>query len=381
MKITHIEPVVVRVNHRGDWVFVLVHTDAGLTGLGEASHNTSDRMALASIAQYSEALTGEDPTRIQALWHRMAKRHDGRVAHTVVSAIEQALWDILGQSLGVPIRALLGGAVRERIRLYANINRHVRDRAPAGFARAAEQAVAQGFAAVKLAPFDEVRSADQPRTGPRAGWRAGVERVRAVRAAIGDEVELLVDCHSRFDEAGALAVAEELADCRLYWLEEPLPHTMPDALARVTARAPMATASTESVFGIEAFAPFLTRRVVDFIMPDVKHCGGIMELHRIAGAARATGVLVAPHSPSGPVSTAAGAQVMSTATNFAILEYAWGEADWRADLLDPPERVENGYLHLPEGPGLGHRLNLPVVHAHRAEAASARDSSTALPVS
>ena len=381
MRITHIEPVVVHVNHRGDWVFVLVHTDAGLMGLGEASHNTNDRLALATIRQYGERLAGHDPTHIQTLWGAMAGRHDGRVAHTVVSAIEQALWDILGQSLGVPIRTLLGGAVRDRIRLYANINRHVRDRSPEGFARAAEQAVAQGFTAVKLAPFDEVRAPDQVRTGPGASWRPGVERVRAVRAAIGEGVELLVDCHSRFDESGALAVAEALADCRLYWLEEPVPHTAPDALARITARVPMPTASTESVFGLEAFAPFLTRRVVDFIMPDVKHCGGILELSRIAAAARANGVLVAPHSPSGPVSTAAGAQAMAAATNFSILEYAWGEAEWRADLLEPAERIENGYLLLPEGPGLGHRLNMEVVDAHRAGEASTRDSSMAMPVS
>lgn len=380
MRITGVEPVVVHVNHRGDWVFCLVHTDAGITGLGEASHNTNDALAVELIRQHGAALQGRDPLAIESIWAALNRRHDGRVAHTVVSAIEQALWDVMGQHLGVPIRTLFGGALRDRARLYANVNRQVQDRTPEGFARAAAQAAAEGFTAVKLAPFDEVRGTDQVRTGPRAAWQQGVARVRAVREAIGAGVELLVDCHGRFDERGALRVAEALAPLDLYWLEEPVPHTMTDALERITARAPMPIASAESVYAIEGFTPFLTRRVVDVIMPDVKHCGGLLEMKRIAGAARMAGVLVAPHSPSGPVSSAAGAQVMSTVTNFSILEYAWGEASWRPELLDPPERIEGGHLELSSESGLGHRLNMDVVEEHRARQASARDSSTALPV-
>ena len=380
MKITAVEPIVVHVNRRGDWVFVQVHTDKGITGLGEASHSSDDALALHLIARYGHQLVGRDPSQIQAIWSSLVRRHDGRVAHTVVSAIEQALWDVVGQALGVPVRMLFGGPVRGRIRLYANINRHVEDRSPSGFARAAEQAVAQGISALKLAPFDEVRASELPRTGRCAAWRPGVARVEAVRAAIGDSVELLVDCHSRFDEAGALHVAQALAECGLYWFEEPVPHTMVSALERITARAPFAIASAESVFAVEGFAPFLTRRIVDVIMPDVKHCGGLLEMLRIAGAARASGVLVAPHSPSGPVSMAAGAQVMSTIPNFLILEYAWGEVPWRASLVEPAEQIESGHLLLPDGPGIGHRLNMDVVEEHRAATTTERDSSTALPL-
>jgi len=226
--------------------------------------------------------------------------------------------------------------------------------------------VAEGFTAIKLAPFDEVRGPAHVRTGPRAAWVPGVERVRAVRAAIGPAVELAVDCHGRFDLAEALAVAQALEECDLFWCEEPVPHTCIDDLSRITELVPMATASAESVYSVEGFAPFLTRRVVDVIMPDVKHDGGLMETARIAGAARAAGILVAPHNPAGPVSTAATAQVASTLSNLLILEYAWGEVDWRADLLEPAERIEDGHLLLPDGPGLGHRLNPEVVAAHRA---------------
>ncbi len=380
MRISRIEPVTVHVNHRGDWVFCLVHTNEGITGVGEASHSTNDALAVALLEQWGRRLAGRDPLQIEAIPAAIASKHGGRVEHTVSSAVEQALWDIMGQRLGVPIRTLFGGQLRDRIRLYANINRHVRDRSPKGFARAASQAVAQGFTAVKLAPFDEVTGRDHARTGPTAPWEPGLERIRAVREAIGEEVELLVDCHGRFDEAEAVRVAEALRDQRLFWFEEPVPHALTDGLERITQVSPMPTASAESVYALEGFRPFVTRRVVDVLMPDVKHCGGLLELKQIAGAARMSGLAIAPHSPSGPVSSAHSAQVVSTLRNFLILEYAWGEAEWRSALLDPPERIEAGYLMLSDRPGLGHRLNTNVVAEHRITAPTDRDSSTALPI-
>ncbi|GIV76954.1 mandelate racemase/muconate lactonizing enzyme family protein [Litorilinea aerophila] len=379
MQITDITTEIVHVNHRGDWVFVLVHTDEGITGLGEASHSGNDALLVAVLEQFKPHLVGQDPTQIEALWQRMARLNGGRIAHTAVSGVEQALWDILGQRLGVPIHVLFGGALRKRLRLYANINRHVQERTPEGFARAARQAVAEGFTAIKLAPFDELREPDHIRRGPRAAWRAGVERVRAVRQAIGEEIELAVDCHGRMDASEALLVADALADCQLFWYEEPVPHHLVDDLARITQAVPMPTASAESVFGMEGFQPFLTRRVVDVLMPDVKHDGGLLETKRIAGAARMHQLLIAPHNPSGPVAAAATAQVASTLSNFYILEYAWGEVDWRAQLLEPAERIEDGYLILSEEPGLGHRLNPAVVAAHRRATASGVDSSKVQP--
>jgi galactonate dehydratase len=379
MKITNITTQIVHVNHRGDWVFVLVHTDAGVTGLGEASHSGNDALVEAVVDHFRQLLVGEDPRRIEAIWQRLARLDGGRIAHTALSAIEQALWDILGQHLGAPVHVLFGGAVRTRLRLYANINRHVRERSPEGFARAARQAVGEGFTAIKLAPFDELRAPDHVRAGSHAAWRPGVERVRAVRAAIGDAVELAVDCHGRMDASEAITVGRALADCNLFWYEEAVHHTHVDDLARVTEAAPMPTASAESVFGMEGFRPFLTRRVVDVIMPDVKHDGGLLETKQIAAAARMNQILVAPHNPAGPVATAASAQVISTASNFYILEYAWGEVEWRASLLEPAERIEDGYLVLSEEPGIGHRLNEAVVDAHRKSAASTLDSSKVRP--
>lgn len=379
MKITRIEPVVVHVNHRGDWLFVHVHTDAGLIGLGEASHGGSDALVVAALRHYDEQLRGHAAGQIEAAVQTMARLKGGRASQTALSGVEQALWDLLGQELQVPVHRLFGGALTDRVRLYANINRHVRDRAPDGFAKAAAQAADEGFTAIKLAPFDELRGPDHVRNGPKAAWRAGVERVRAVRKAIGDEVELAVDCHGRMDASEGLIVAEELADCRLFWYEEPVPDTHVDDLAMITGRVPMPTASCENLFGLEEFRPFLTRRVVDVLMPDVKHDGGLAITKQIAAAAQMNQILVAPHNPAGPVATAATAQVISTVPNFYILEFAWGEVDWRAALLAPAERVEDGYLVLSQEPGIGHKLNPSVLEAHRREGASAADSSRVRP--
>ena len=382
MKITTLSPLILQVNQRGDWLFVLVQTDAGITGIGEASHSSNDALAVAFLAQMETMLTGRDPCEIEANRASLLRlaRNGGRIAATVASAIEQALWDILGQSLGVPIHAMMGGALRKKLRLYANINRHVKDRSPVSFARAATQAVADGFTAVKLAPFDELVGTVRTRTGLHANWRTGVERVRAVRAAIGDRVELAVDCHSRMEESEALIVGQELADCNLFWYEEPVPDDQTASLRQIAKSVPMPIAAGESLFGIEAFRPFLVERVVDVLMPDVKHDGGLAETKAIAEAARMQQLLIAPHQPAGPVATAATAQVSSTLSNFYILEHAWGEVEWRADLLQPAERIEDGHLILSEESGLGHRLNPEIEDRYRKNVASSRDSSKALVV-
>ncbi|HHX65429.1 MAG TPA: mandelate racemase/muconate lactonizing enzyme family protein, partial [Chloroflexi bacterium] len=304
MRIVDLEPVIVHVNRRGDWVFVLVHTDEGITGLGEASHSGNDALLVAALDQMKRRLKGQDPMQIRAIWENLSDANAGRVWQTALSGLEQALWDVTGQYLDVPMHILFGGALRKQIRLYANINRHVNERTSEGFARAARQAVDEGFTAVKLAPFDEVNAPDRVRTGPGAAWRMGVERIRAVRQAIGEQVELLVDCHGRFEASEALLVARELADCRLYWFEEPVPDRYPEALERVTAGCEIPTAAAENAYGMEGFEPFLMRPTVDVIMPDVKHDGGLWETLQIAGAARLRGVPVAPHNPAGPVATA-----------------------------------------------------------------------------
>ena len=375
MRITEIEPVIIHVNHRGDWVFLRVHTDKGITGLGEASHSLNDSLLIAAVDVMKPRIIGRSPFDIQAIWRQFARMHGGRVTATALSGIEQALWDIVGQALGVPIHTLFGGAVRKKIRLYANINRHVVDRSPAGFAAAAHQSVMEGFTAVKLAPFDELRSPDHIRTGPNAAWKKGVERVEAVRSAVGDEIDLMIDCHGRMDPSEAIIVGRVLEGCNLMWYEEPVTHKMPDQLAHITRNISIPTASVESIFSMENMRPFLLERVVDVLMPDVKHCGGLQEAINIANAARLMRLLVAPHNPSGPVATVASAHVTSVMSNFLILEYAWGEVDWRSNLIEPAEPIHDGYLAVSDEPGLGYRLNPDMVAKHGASEPGSIDST------
>jgi galactonate dehydratase len=151
-------------------------------------------------------------------------------------------------------------------------------------------------------------------------------------------------------------------------------------LAAITAHVAMPTASGENLFGFEAWRPYLTRRVVDMLMPDVKHDGGLAITKQIAAAAQMHQLLIAPHNPAGPVATAATAQVISTVPNFYILEYAWGEVEWRARLLEPAERIEDGYLILSQESGIGHRLHEETLASHRRQEASAHDSSRVRPL-
>lgn len=199
--------------------------------------------------------------------------------------------------------------------------------------------------------------------------------MRAVREAVGDEIDLAIDCHGRMEASEAIVVGRELADVDLLWYEEPVRHTFPDQLALISRSVPMPTASAESVFAVEGFRPFLLERVVDVLMPDVKHCGGISELQAIAQAARLKQLLVAPHNPSGPVATVATAHAVCTIPNFMILEYAWGEVDWRAELISPAEPIQDGYLTLSDAPGLGYTLNWDLVEARRRAKPTTRDST------
>ncbi len=377
MKITGITPVGVHVNHRGDWIFLQVETDEGVTGLGEASHSSNDALLYRAVATIEEMLIGTDPTNISSLRQLMKRQRMGGVGGTAWSAVEQACQDIRGQVLGVPLYQLLGGALRDSLRLYANINRHVVERTPASFAQAAAAAVDEGFTAIKLAPFDEVVASDRRRSGQNAAWQPGIERVRAVRDAVGGDVEVAVDCHSRFDVKEALAVARALEEFDLFWFEEPVSVQDTGGLSAIRSQIQQPLATAESLFGAEAFHQVMVAGAADVLMPDVKHAGGVQETLAIGEMATAAGVGFAPHNPSGPLATVASGHVAACVAGFRILEYAWGEVTWRAELLDPPEDIRRGHLFLSDRLGLGHRLNPNLVTQHAVSTPSSTDSSKA----
>jgi galactonate dehydratase len=377
MKIVDVRVLAVRVNHRGNWVFVEVETDDGIVGLGEASHSGDDAtLAFMIRRRLRPKLLGRDPSSVEAIWRDLAQRPaggliDGRLEATALSGVEQALWDVNGRALGVPISRLLGGAVRDRVPLYANINRAVTDRAPTGFARAAAAAVAEGFSAVKLAPFDGVQWSRRDTTAAFAAVSRGIERVAAVREAIGPDVELMVDCHERFTSEMAIPVARELALLGVVWFEDPTEPTDDLAgLARIRAAVDLPLVTGERLFGRAAFWPLLQAGVVGTIMPDVKHCGGLWEGKKIAAMAEAARVMVSPHNPSGPVAALASAHLAATLPNFSRLEYAWGEVPWRAALTVPAEPIANGELLVPQSAGLGATLDPAALKEHAFDPAS-----------
>ena len=281
----------------------------------------------------------------------------GLIAATAYSAIEQALWDVAGQLLNRPVHTLLGGRLRDRLPVYANINRASTPRTPAGFAATAARAVAGGFRAVKLAPFDGFKRKDFSDPAKSKPVADGIACIAAVREAVGDAVQVMVDAHSLFDVPLAIEVAHRLEPYRLTWYEEPVAPEMIAETVAIRRAIKQEMAGGEILFQMKGFSPLCREHAVEVIMPDVKHCGGLLELTHIAALAAMEGVAVAPHNPSGPVSTAASVQVCAALPNFRLLELQWGEVPWRGELVVPAERFVHGEIAVPDHPGCGVTLN------------------------
>ena len=364
LRINRMETFVVRATARTSWIIVRLTTNDGQTGLGEAS--LGRRTELPELETFFALARDRSPFEIHR--YRQAGREAAatgdRAVATAFSAVEQAQWDLVGKALGAPVYDLTGGALRRDLPAYANINRATSDRTPDGFAANARQAVADGFGAIKAAPFDGFPALDAPAAEVEAATELGIACIEAMRAAIGPDVALKIDVHSYFDVPLAIDVAARLEPQSLSWYEEPVPPTDLASTRAIKEGIRQTMAGGEFLFGVEGFEPLCRERAVDVIMPDVKHCGGVTELTKIATVAELYGVLVSPHNPSGPVSTMASAQVCAGLPNFDILEYQWNEVPWRGDLIDPPERFSGGILQVPDGPGIGVTLNESVVREH-----------------
>jgi galactonate dehydratase len=359
LRVTGLELLPVRATARTVWLFVRLRTDRGLTGLGEASDafgfaNTTKEDAARmqrELREFFGLVQGTSPLEIGAYRQRgeATAIEGGLVSATAYSAIEQALWDLAGKALDVPSHALFGGAIRNVIPAYANINRATTSRTPAGFASTAKAAVRDGFGAVKGAPFDGFPAPGSPAAAVEAAVQTGIASVVAMREAVGPDVEVMVDCHSFFDVPLAERVARQLEPQKLAWYEEPVAPERLEETREIRHRIQQPMAGGEILFGVRGFAPLSHDRTVNVIMPDVKHCGGLLELTRIAAVAE---------------QDAATVQMCAVLRNFRLLEYQWGEVEWRHDIVRPAERFTDGTLRVPTAAGFGIELNDVMVRAH-----------------
>jgi len=355
------------------WLFVRLKTDAALIGLGEASDafgfaNTTKQDAARMENEFRgffQLIDGKSPLDVEAYRAQgLPRAASGLVPATAFSAIEQAMWDLAGKALDVPTYSLFGGRVRNALPVYANINRATTVRTPSGFAATAKAAVKEGFHAIKGAPWDGFPQRGAPPQAIASAVENGIACVAAMREAVGPDVQVMVDCHSFFDTSLAKTVAGRLEPYNLTWYEEPVPPEKVEETVEIHQAIRQQMAAGEILFGVRGFEALCRRQAVNVIMPDVKHCGGLLELTRIAALAAADGLTVAPHNPSGPVSTAASVQICAPMANFKILELQWGEVAWRSEVIDPPERFVQGTIAVPEQPGFGITLSDRVVKSH-----------------
>ena len=348
------------------WVFAVLGDGEGTSTTVEVTSGRSEQVidALAGMVESLRGtrVVGEGQVEELLGLTPHGLREDAALA-TAVSALRSAAAQLEAARSGASLHRFLGARPTAAVELYANINRGLRatDRTPDDFERAAARAAREGFRTFKCAPFDEVSPAMAPDRILREA-EPGLERVRAVRRAIGPEARLLVDCHSRLSAEAAPAVAGELATLDVGWFEEPVqPRSAAEDLAAIARGVPMPVAGGESGYGATFFDGLLDAGAVAIVMPDVKYCGGVAEAVRAGRSAIARGWGVSLHSPSGPISLLASGHVTAAVAGALPLEHAVHEVDWRADLIEPAERIEGGRLLLPSSEGLGATLNAELV--------------------
>jgi len=356
-----------------NWIFVKVVTDQpGLWGWGEATLEWHTRAVVGAIEDLSELLIGEDPIRIEHLWQMMYRQHfwhgNGIVRGTAISGIDIALWDILGKVHGVPCHRLWGGPVRDYVRLYCHLGggrmEDFYETSPSDarrFADLAQAAVADGFTAFKCMAV--------PETAPLEGLRPvryAEECVKAMREAVGPDIDIMVDCHARPSPQMGMRFARALEPYGLYFFEEPCWPEAMDGIAAIAAAVSTPIATGERLISQYAFRELFEKRAASVIQPDITHCGGLTEARRIAAMAEANRVSLAPHNPQGPVSTAASLELGFATPSYIICESVHNDVPWRHDVVTESFTVEKeGRLVRPsDKPGLGVEINEDEVKKH-----------------
>ncbi len=364
MKISAITASIVGIRSPGghgpsrNWIFVRVETDAGIVGLGEATTEWHEHAVKAMIEHHmAPLLMGQDPSRITFLWQQLYRGfhfRGGIVATSAISGIEMALWDIAGKSCGQPVYKLLGGAVRDYVRLYA--------RSDLGLPTHEQElgaALEEGYSAFKAGPGDYVTPYDEERQVD-----AAVALFTSLRRQAGEGVDLMVDCGHIFSLQAAHRLIRALVPIGILFVEEPVNADTPRAMVELRRAFPnVRIAAGEVVVTRWGFREWLEQGAVDVIQPDITHCGGIGEMMRIASAAEVYGIKVAPHNPYGPVATAANLHACLAMPNFLILEHC-RLRPWFDRIQRSGPAIDQGRCVLPERPGLGVDLDWDFAAAH-----------------
>ena len=354
MQITKIDTYLVNLGHR-NLPFVKVYTDEGIYGIGEAYSCGPDKATVEVIHDFESWLIGRDPRDIEGLWHLMydgSRFPGGSVVNAAISGIEHALWDIAGKAANLPVYRLLGGKCRHKIRVY----QAPRGDTPEKLANDAIRLIeTYGYTALKIGPL--------PSGHQNMPWnsvvKAAAARLEAVRRAVGDDIDIGVDPHARiFEPVRALELCQALGPYRPFFIEEPLRPENYEALAKLSQHAQAPIATGEMLYTKYEFRDLINLQAVDIIQPDICLTGGLWEMKKIAALAEANYISVAPHNPCGPVATAVNVHFAASTQNFLVLEYHPDDASPRRDLVDEPMKLVDGYLELPERPGLGLDLNV-----------------------
>jgi galactonate dehydratase len=372
MRITAVEAIPV-----DRYLFAKVHTDAGITGLGESGAWGFLEASAAAIDKFGRYLVGQDPLRIEHHWQYMYRwsHFRGAAIMGAISALEMACWDIIGKALGQPVYNLLGGQVHEKVRSYTYLYpaaesttedvlsiADVFGDAEAGPERAAHY-VEQGFTAVKFDPVMPMSAFDPRQLSIEALENAELV-TRNMREAVGSKADLLIGTHGQMTTSSAIRLAKRLEPFDPLWFEEPVPPENKKEMGRVARSTTIPVATGERLATKYEFAELLDRQAAAILQPALGRVGGILEAKKIAGMAEAHYVEIAPHLYCGPIEAAANIQIATCSPNFLIQESIETFGGFHAELLKEPIRWEDGYIIPPTGPGLGVELNEEVAARH-----------------
>nr|WP_321461306.1 galactonate dehydratase [uncultured Cohaesibacter sp.] len=353
MKITNVKTWLVPPR----WMFVKIETDEGISGWGEPVIEGRARTVQAAVEEMAEILIGRDPRHIQDIWqmlYRTGFYRGGPILMSAIAGIDQALWDIKGKALGVPVHELLGGKLRDKMRMYCWIGG---DR-PHDVGRQAKEVVASGFTAFKMNGTPEMAFVDS-----HAKIDDAVARVAEAREAVGPDVGIAIDFHGRVHRPMAKALLRELEQYHPMFVEEPVLTEHLSCLREIGGGLGYPIASGERIFSRYGFRDVLEQRMVDIIQPDLSHCGGITEVFKVAAMAEAYDVAIAPHCPLGPCTLAASLHLDFVSYNAFIQEQSMGihynvGNDVLDYMVDPsPLTIKHGYIDALTGPGLGVEIN------------------------